>query len=139
VFILKIEWRWKERKGKIHLQKQWKQCFGIFKISKNARSVFKKLLGKIVKNINIYILLLCLLVELKIKTRNMKSKRALSFTKHDKKLGWTIDDTISTINEKLITVVTNNEENEEEGLHLPKVRNNRCLMYRIQQNNARQF
>jgi hypothetical protein len=69
----------------------------------------------------------------------MKSKRALSFTKHDKKLAGTIDDTISTINEKLITVVTNNEENEEEGLHLPKVRNNRCLMYRIQQNNARQF
>jgi hypothetical protein len=71
----------------------------------------------------------------------MKSKRALSFTKHDKKLAGTIDDTISTINEKLITVVTNNEENEEEeeGLHLPKVHNNRCLMYRIQQNNARQF
>jgi hypothetical protein len=69
----------------------------------------------------------------------MKSKRALSFTKHDKKLAGTIDDTISTINEKLITVVTNNEENEEAGLRLPKVGNNRCLMYRILQNNATQF
>jgi hypothetical protein len=34
----------------------------------------------------IYILLLCLLVELKIKTRNMRSKMVLSFTKHNKKL-----------------------------------------------------